>query len=372
LSQPGMVATLRVKQDHTVLLTGPLELKLEDGDAEIFGAKIRPDDSMEIERAKQTPLLSRDNCVIHIRLGPEGYWKEIEESTIPTSWSEAAQIVQRQRGTVVVLGEVDSGKSSLCTYLTNMCVDGGLKVGVVDGDVGQADIGPPTTVSSASASQPVFSLQELRHEAAFFAGDTSPSSVPGKIVQQVTELKEDLARSFDVVIVNTDGWIQDPAALRFKENLLNEVQPDLVLGLNRAGELDLLLNIVSSTMMRLASSRYALTRSKDQRKDARETGYRRFLLDSKTVKIRQENTQLRTFDKPQQSILHWDRRIKGVVAGLLDERQRLLGIGRIREMSNGNALVETRVTERPAFLETGNIVLSSNYDETGLVGSYIE
>jgi polynucleotide 5'-kinase involved in rRNA processing len=365
LSQPSKVASLKVKQGRTVLLRGPLELHLEDGDAEIFGAKIKSNDSIEIEVAKQAPLLIREECSIQIRPGPGGSWKEIEEPTIPTSWIEAVEIVQRQRGTVIVLGDVDSGKSSICTYLTNMCVQDGLKVGVVDADVGQADIGPPTTVSSASASRPIFSLQELRQETAFFAGDTSPSSVPNKIILQVTELMRDLAGSSDVVIVNTDGWVQDPAALRFKETLVNEVHPDLVLGLNRAGELDPLLNIVPFASLRLASSQYALTRSKEQRKDTREAGYRRFLLNSKTVRIQQEDTQLRTYDKPQQSILEWDRRAKGIVAGLLDEGQRLLGIGRIREVSDGNALVETRVGERATFLELGNIVLSPDYEETG-------
>src|SRR5881397_691761 len=226
-------------------------------------------------------------------------WKELLESTIPTGWTEAAHILQRQQGVAAIVGDVDSGKSSLCTFLANMCVQNGLKVGVVDADVGQADIGPPTTISSSLASEPILTLQDLRQETAFFIGDTSPSSVPDKLTRLIVRLKEKLVSSSELVLVNTDGWIGDLPALRFKEELLHETQPDLVLGLSRGSEIDPLLDMVSSASIRLPSSTYARMRSREERKSARETGYRRFLLGSKTMKISQENTKLRMFDRSE-------------------------------------------------------------------------
>jgi polynucleotide 5'-kinase involved in rRNA processing len=310
-------------------------------------------------------MLATDPCVFEIRLGHGGSWKIVNESTIPTAWSEAAQVMERQGGTTVIVGDVDSGKSSLCTFLANMCTRSGVRVGVVDADVGQADIGPPTTVSSARVSRPVSSLRELEPETAFFAGDTSPASVPSKLIRSLVRLKEDVARSSDMVIVNTDGWLADSAAFRFKEELVHETKPDLVLGLSRAGEIDPLLNIVSSASLRLPSSTFARTRSKEERKEAREAGYRRFLSGSKMMRVRQDNTWLRMFDLQGQSILRWDRSFRGFLAGLLDTGERLLGIGRIRDMADGYALVETRTEEQPRFLEIGNVLLSSNYEETG-------
>ena len=82
------------------------------------------------------------------------------------------------------------------------------------------------------------------------------------------------------------------------------------------------------------------------------------------MQIGQEKTRLRLFDQPQQSILRWDRRFKGFLVGLLDGGEGLLGIGRIREMSEGAAMVETRTVDQPNFLEIGNIGLSSSYEET--------
>ncbi len=370
LHPQGKSASLKLEPGHTVLLTGPVQIKLSKGRAACFGAPISQNSWITVEELRQEPILAYDPCVFEIRPGHSGSWKIVSESTIPVAWTEVAQIVQQQRGITAIVGEVDSGKSSLCAFLANSCVQNGLKVGVIDGDVGQADIGPPTTVSSARISEPVWSLQQLRQENAFFVGDTSPSSVPDKLIRSLVNMKEDLADSTEIVIINTDGWIGDSAAIRFKDELLHETRPDLVIGIG-GEEIEPLLRDISSSTVKLSSSTHARTRSKEERKSAREAGYRRFLLGSKTVRIGQENTRLRMFDQPEQSILRWDRRFRGFLAGLLGADQRLLGIGRIREMPDGNALVETRAAERPKFLEIGNLKLSSNYEEIGY-GVYIE
>lgn len=350
---------------HTILLTGPALIRLSGGRAESFGAPIKLDSWIAIPEPRQVPILARDQCVFDIKIERGGSWKLVSESTIPIGWEEAVDVIQRQNGVEVIVGDVDSGKSSLCSFITNMCVQQGLRVGIVDGDVGQADIGPATTISSSHAVKPILSLQDLNPEASFFAGDTSPSSITGKVIQSIVRLKNNVAKDTDVVIVNTDGWIGDPSARRFKEALLHEIQPDLVLGLSREGEIEPLLDMIQFTSLRLSSSPYARTRSKDERKSTRESSYRRFLVGSKLTKINQETTSLRMFDQPEQSILRWDRRFRGFLAGLLDSEDRLLGIGRIRELSDGTAQVETTTTQHPRFLEIGNIELSSAYGEIG-------
>jgi polynucleotide 5'-kinase involved in rRNA processing len=181
----------------------------------------------------------------------------------------------------------------------------------------------------------------------------------------LVSLTRGLANSVDVTFVNTDGWIGDPAALRFKDELIRAVQADLVLGLGEGKEVDSLLNVVSSTSIRLSSSKYARTRSKEERKRAREAGYRRFLLGASPVSVNQGGISLRMFDRPQQTLLRWNTAFKGFLTGLLDADERLLGIGRIREISDRDAVVETKAGQMPRFLEIGNILLSSKYEETG-------
>ena len=349
----------------TLLLLGPLDFELSEGIAECFGAGVRSNARVHVEGFKQLPILATDKCVVRIGLEREGSWKVVQGSTIPAGWDEAAEAVKQHRGTIIVVGDIDSGKSSLCTFLANECLTNHLSVGLIDADVGQADIGPPTTISSARASRQVFSLQDLSEEASFFLGDTTPSSVPDKLIRLLIKLRKRSLRKIDVVLINTDGWVQDSAAVRFKEKLVGETQPDLVVGLDKAGEIEPLLGIIQTTSMKISSSSYVSTRSKEQRKDSREAGYRRFLAGSMPVKVRRGETDMRMFDQPEQLILEWTKDFKGLITGLLDKDEGLLGLGRIMEVTEGYALVETNARETPRFLELGNILLSSSYQETG-------
>src|SRR6267378_6827691 len=172
--------TLNLDQGHTLLLEGPASIRAKKGDVQCFAAPIQSDDWTIIEEPRQEPIYARDNAVLEIRRGPGSSWTIVPESTVPPAWSEAADIVKRQRGICVVIGEVDSGKSSLCTFLANKCLENAERVGMVDADVGQADIGPPTTISSAKVEAPIMGLHKVAKNLSFCIGDSSPSSVPDK------------------------------------------------------------------------------------------------------------------------------------------------------------------------------------------------
>jgi polynucleotide 5'-hydroxyl-kinase GRC3/NOL9 len=365
LNLSGRAVKVRIDRGHTLLLSGPAQVRLREGSAECFGAPIPVDDWIAVEIFRQVPILALETAEFDLLRSSGSSWTDIHESTIATSWSEAAQILQQQTGVAAVVGEVDSGKSSLCTLLANRCAQSGLKVGVVDGDVGQADIGPPATVSSGHVSKSITCLQDLSPERSFFIGDTTPSSATSKIVRSVVGLRDDLVKSCDVVIVNTDGWVSDFGAQRFKQELLEQIRPVLVLGLAHATEIDPLLDPVKSTTLKLPISKHARVRSKDERKKIRETGYRRFLNDSSVLRLARESVRLSFFDQPQQSILQPFRKLRGLLSGLLNENGDLLSIARIREVTSDLLVVETRGLEEPTHVEVGNVVLSSKYEEIG-------
>ncbi len=358
-------ATFNLEQGHTLLLKGPASIRAKKGDGQCLGAPISSEDWTVIEETRQEPIFATDNTILEIRQGSGSSWTLVQESTVPVAWNEAAQVLERQRGVCVIIGEVDSGKSSLCTFLANKCLESTGKVGVVDADVGQADIGPPTTISSSVVQAPILGLHKARPEISFFVGDTSPSIVPDKVVTLSTRLKKRIKSSADIVLVNTDGWLAEFNAVRHKLLLLEEIQPDLVIGLSRSDEIiDPLLDKAKFTSLKLPSSSFGRVRSKEERKKTREAGYRRFLQGSHKLGVSQE-TRLRMFDQLEQTVFPENRRFRGFVAGLLNQNEELLSIGRIYRVETGRVLVETRTNERPTILEIGNVALSSNYDEVG-------
>lgn len=64
----------------------------------------------------------------------------------PDQWRAFIDEVLPQARLLILVGAVDTGKTTLTTCLANRSLALGYKTAVVDADVGQSDIGPPTTV----------------------------------------------------------------------------------------------------------------------------------------------------------------------------------------------------------------------------------
>ena len=298
-------------------------------------------------------------------MGEHAVSRQVNGSTILPSWRGAAEILRHSRGLVVILGDVDAGKSTLCTYLANTCLDERARISIIDGDVGQADIGPPTTTSSSTVSRHIYSLQELRPERSYFIGDTSPSSVPDKIVQSIARLKDGLPTGSDITILNTDGWVREDEAVEHKIRLLDSLRPDLVLALSLDHELDRMLELQQCPTLRLEASSFARKRTREERKKAREEAYRRFLQNPKHLDLRTNTVKLKMFNTPLQQRIDQDSTHKGTLAGLLDEKGTLLSIGRVVRIGNGIVRITTTAEGMPRTVELGAVILSSRFDEIG-------
>lgn len=357
--------SIKLSNGRTLLLEGPASVRLEDGEGYILGAPLTREWAV-VREDRQVPVEAPKETGLELRLGHGSNYRIVQESTIPTGWREASQIITQSPGTIVIFGDVDSGKSTLCTFLANECHNRGLKVGVVDGDVGQADIGPPTTVSTSRLGGPIFNLQDLSPETSLFMGDTSPSLVSEKLSRGLIRLKENAIEGSDVLLVNTDGWVQSDEALRYKSQLLGELQPDLVLGISSNGELAPLLEVQRVASLKLGRSPYARTRTREERKKAREYGYRRFLQNATRVELSLGKVELRRFNSQQRQLrLDHDEDLRGILAGLLDDEERLISIGRVERIGNGLLTLTTAPKESPRTVELGAVVLSRSFEEIG-------
>ncbi len=301
--------------------------------------------------------------MFQVRIGVAGSYRQVNGSTIPPSWRDAADVLVRTRGLAVILGDVDSGKSTLSTFLANTCIDHRVQTSVIDGDVGQADIGPPTTTSSSTVNKHIVNLQELRPERSYFVGDTSPSSIPDKLVQSITHLKDKIPTRSEITILNTDGWVREDEAVEHKLKLLDRLRPDLVLALGLDHELDHILELQKRPTLRLESSSFARRRTREERKKAREEGYRRFLKNPIRLDLRLNTIKLRMFNAPKQQRLDQTSMHKGTLVGILDETGELLSIGRIERIGNGIIRITTKAEETPRTVEIGAVILSSRSEE---------
>jgi len=194
--------------------------------------------------------------------------------TVDPSWDAAvARAVEARM--MLVIGETDAGKTSFTTFLASTLLERGLSVAVVDADLGQSDIGPPTTVGLGRPRLPVERLADAEVMGLYFVGSTSPQGhlLPTVLGTRVMAQRA-LRLGFDRVIVDTSGLVQGEMGRLLKQHKIDFVEPELVLCLQRNGECEHILRPYGTgerpTILRLAPSGATRRRSQDERRQHRE------------------------------------------------------------------------------------------------------
>ncbi len=149
-------------------------------------------------------------------------------------------------GVAVIIGDTDTGKSTLARELANAAVSAGVSTAVVDADLGQSELGPPATISMAFLGEPVESLRTVKPRRMYFVGSTSPVEhmLPTVIgVKRMVDIA--IARGSQIVIADTSGLVRDRIGRTLKLHKIDILRPKHIIGLQKASELDHILSVVS-------------------------------------------------------------------------------------------------------------------------------
>ena len=152
-------------------------------------------------------------------------------------WEKLASQIVKPQQVVLVIGSTDVGKTTFCRFLADSAIGRGLKTAFVDADVGQSQIGPPTTIGmkflvpESSAIQFNGTADQL-----YFVGDLSPR---GHYLEMLTgtRLMVDRAREADFIIVDTTGYIHGAPAVILKQHKIALIRPNHVVCIGRSSEL---------------------------------------------------------------------------------------------------------------------------------------
>ena len=279
-----------VEKNKTLLVDGPASVVLISGKAEAFGATMTTAGRVVIREGKRLPFAVRETANFDISLGENATAEEVDGDTVPASWTDSWQELMKISSRPVValvLGTVDSGKSSFCTYLVNKAVSEKRKVAVVDGDLGQSDIGPPCTVAYNLISKPITDLFNLQARNAIFVGFTSPNRVTNKVIEALLALeKESLTGNPSLLIVNTDGWVEGECAVNYKVELVKTLEPQIIFCIQQKDELAQVCDTVGNFRKIMVESPQAVRqRDTEKRKSLRELGYIKYLKGSKVQSL---------------------------------------------------------------------------------------
>jgi len=417
---------LTVEKGKTLLVDGPARIQLQSGKASVLGALVKTGEQIVVRRGKRMPLEGLVNCEVELTLGDSASYTINEGSTIPPSWLQAAEktLSRKEPTTTLIIGEVDCGKTGFCTYLANVSLGKKSNIAIIDGDLGQSDIGPPGTIGICLFNEPVVDLFKLRFDDLRFIGVTNPSGRTDAVLDALGALKQKaLEQSADLIIINTDGWVKGEGAVKYKINLVEKVAPDLVIAVQFEDELFPILNALQNHQVMIIQSPQPIKkRDQETRKLLRESAYKKYLKEvkvrslplswvviegdlkfncgrdsplrkqiesilekevlfcqegldfiiimvGKTVSIEEEHIKKLESELGKHAL--WLRRgdEEGLLIALEDANGKVLGLGTIGniDFEKGNIAINTPVEEPVSKIRVGQIRLDTEGHEIGLI-----
>ncbi len=196
---------------------------------------------------------------------------------VERSWQALLARLQddRQWRSIIVLGPVDSGKTTLCRYLGRELAKSH-RTAAIDCDPGQSVLGPPAALGLAWEPWDGKRVSALR-----FVGSTTPS---GHLLQTLTGVKrlvdqasEDGAQR---IVLDSSGYGSTGALREFHYQTLDLLEPDYLVALQQADELEPLLGSfarrVDLEVCRLPISQAVVGRDPTERRAYRHRKFRQY------------------------------------------------------------------------------------------------
>lgn len=148
-------------------------------------------------------------------------------------------------GCVVLLGGIDTGKTSFGLAVAEAGRSRGMRVAYIDSDLEHPIIGPPACVGLKFCTdlEEVNKQTVARADALGFVGSVNPQGHAFALATATAHLVS-VARSNDaeLIVVDTSGYISGVYAEVLKYRKLQLIQPDAVVGFQRGEELEPILS----------------------------------------------------------------------------------------------------------------------------------
>lgn len=270
----------------------------------------------------------------------------------------------RGKRTVMLVGGLDVGKTTLARRLLAAALAAGKRAALLDADLGQKTVGPPTAVTLRMVREEADLAPEAlaREDAMAFVGGTSPQGHLLPLVTGATKLHRlALAQGADLVVVDTSGMVSGVFGQIVKYHKVEMLEPDLVIGLQRGEELLPLLGVIqrffSTEVVPLGEVPGVVPTSVEERADNREAAMRRYFA-GEIHRFRVKPTVFLPALPPLFDLAELNR----LVVGLSDGAGSTTGLGYLEHTPGDEDLrLVTPVAAGPKALRLGAVRLDASY-----------
>jgi polynucleotide 5'-hydroxyl-kinase GRC3/NOL9 len=262
----------------------------------------------------------------------------------------------------VLVGGMDSGKSTLGRRIARVAAGAGRTVGYLDADLGQKTVGPPTSVTLRMLRSAEDAGSMADPDGLYFVGSTSPQ---GQLLPLVVGTARLLSRAWDegadLVVVDTSGLVSGVYGQLLKYHKIELLEPDVVIGLQRGQELDPILGIVQrffdTDVLALPVDPEVRSLSVEERARNREGAFARYF----TGTLRRWRVKPTVF-MPALPALFEQSQLDRLLVGLSDGEGSYIGLGYLEYSEEEGVLrLLSPVEEGPKALKLGSVRLEDGF-----------
>jgi polynucleotide 5'-hydroxyl-kinase GRC3/NOL9 len=167
--------------------------------------------------------------------------EERRSVVVPEAWSalDFSSLV----GVLLVLGAPNTGKTTFAYWLYERLAASHRPIALLDGDIGQSSLGPPTTLTLVLLSETSGADKGTETLTRWFVGDVSPR---GRMLPLVVGAGRLMRRAMEAgaktVVVDTTGLVdQAHGGVALKHALVDQLQPTTLFAFQRTRELEPIL-----------------------------------------------------------------------------------------------------------------------------------
>lgn len=265
--------------------------------------------------------------------------------------------------TLMLLGGMDTGKTTMARRVARHAAERGRLVALVDADVDNSSIGPPTCVGLRFIRNPGDLDEVSVADHLHFVGTVSPSRL---VLQQVIATASMVERAreadADLVIIDTTAAVSGVAGETLKYHKMELCRPDRVVALQRGSEMEPIVGMLnrffSIEIDMIPADPEISARSPDERA-ARRT---RALSSAFAGPLERWRVRPTVFAPTLPTGLDLER-LDQLLVGVHDGRGHCLGLGRL-EYEDGAVRVLTNVGEGMKGLRLGSARIDLGTFET--------
>lgn len=270
-------------------------------------------------------------------------------------------------GTVILLGAMDSGKTTFARCLLARAVARGISAAYLDTDVGRTTVGPPTTIGLkfVNEASDLESANLAQADALYFVGWISAQFHLLPLVSGTAKLMGVVRQQPEVelVIVDTSSLIAGVYGQILKYHKMEVTRPDWVVGFQRGEELEPLLGIARRFTPARVESRVVHPDVRHstpvQRAEDRQARFASYFAEP-LHRWRVKPTVFLPSVPPDADL----RSLTGLLVGMEDGKGSCVGIGYLEMSDDGGLRMISSVSEGARALRLGSTRVQPDWSST--------